>query len=105
MVEALETISLEPPKLAVCYVCNFALYTQHVPIQCGVFQSGDVSAFVVLHESNSVLRRTITAHCSTSILHILDYFCGTVSPLCFSIKLQVFNQQLILNCRSLGFIL
>ena len=69
MVEALKTISLEPPKLAVCCVCIFALYTQHVPIQCGVFQSGDVSPFVVLHESNSVLHRTITAHRSTSILH------------------------------------
>ena len=43
MVEALKSISLEPPKLAVCYVYIFALYTQHVPIQCSVFQSGDVT--------------------------------------------------------------
>ena len=29
--------------------------------------------------------------------HISDYFCGAFGPFCFTIKLQVFNQQLIQN--------
>ena len=42
VVEAWKMVNLEPPKSAVCDVYMFTLYSQHVPIQCSVFQSGDV---------------------------------------------------------------
>ena len=61
------------------YVYMFFPYSLHVPIQCIVFQSGDVSPFVVLHESNLALSRTIAAHCSTSIQHVQTIFlCHTL---------------------------